>query len=379
MLIGGCNSRDFGHGSVVCVCNASYCDEIIPLQPPEAGKIQVAISSKAGSRWNITELQFQEHENDVVSAEAVFYIDKNKATLYQEIIGFGGAFTDAAGMNIMSVAEPLQNLILRNTACIRDHTALTEPSKFIKKKAYYSSEGLEYSLSRVPVGGTDFSIYPYTYDDLDLGKTDPELYNFTLAPEDLIYKIPLLKRAISMSSTPLKLFASAWSAPGWMKDSGKIMGKGKLLKQYYSTWAKYYIMFFERYAEHNITFWGLTAQNEPTDGLVEYFNFNALGWTSFEQAQWIGEYLGPALRNSSFAYLQVMVLDDNRFLLPKWVDDVMSDSQASEYVSGVAVHWYLDWVTPPHVLDLTHDRNPHLFLLYTEACTGSYLNLSSVP
>ncbi|KAK8404906.1 hypothetical protein O3P69_001481 [Scylla paramamosain] len=107
--------------------------------------------------------------------------------------------------------------------------------------AYYSPEGLEYTMGRVPVGGTDFSTHPYTYDDLPPGQTDPLLTKFALAKEDLKVKIPLIQKALAMSPVPIKLFGSAWGAPGWMKDSGKIAGKGKVLLKYYKTWAQYYV------------------------------------------------------------------------------------------------------------------------------------------
>ncbi|XP_066990540.1 lysosomal acid glucosylceramidase-like isoform X2 [Macrobrachium rosenbergii] len=348
---GACKSRDYGHGSTVCVCNEKYCDDLLAVQPPEVGKAQVISSNKDGVRWDVKIQEFQEHGNDVVSPVEILKIDRDDVKLYQKIIGFGGAFTDASGLNIQSVPEPLQEMILR---------------------AYYSPNGLEYSLGRIPVGGTDFSTRPYTYDDLKLGDVDPLLSKFSLTPEDLNYKIPLVKRALKMSGNPVKLFASAWGAPGWMKTNGKIYGKGKLLPQFYSSWAQYHVLFLKSYESHNISFWGLTTQNEPTDGLVKDFSFNSIGWTAEEQAAWIGEHLGPALHNSSYGTLKIMILDDNRFLLTGWVKDVMSNKQAATYVSGVAIHWYLDFVTPANVLDYTHKSYPDLFLLYTEACTGQW-------
>lgn len=55
-------------------------------------------------------------------------------------------------------------------------------------RAYYSPEGLEYNLGRVPIGGTDFSTHPYTYDDLSEGE-DPALHHFSLTSEDIKYKV----------------------------------------------------------------------------------------------------------------------------------------------------------------------------------------------
>ena len=49
---------------------------------------------------------------------------------------------------------------------------------------------------------------------------------------------------------------------------------------------------------------------------------------------------------------------------------VYSDPQALQYVSGVAVHWYLDSVVPINVLDFTHDLQPDRFIFGSEACNG---------
>ncbi|XP_050716144.1 lysosomal acid glucosylceramidase-like isoform X1 [Eriocheir sinensis] len=354
-----CRSRDYGHGSTVCVCDATHCDTLPPIDPPPAPSSYIISSDKAGRRWDITKAAFTEFSstlspNDILSdelEEEVVEVRLDTEERYQTIIGFGGAFTDAAGLNILSLPLKLQDTVLR---------------------AYYAPEGLQYTMGRVPIGGTDFSTHPYTYDDLPHGYADPTLLKFALAKEDLSAKIPMIRQALRMSPVPLKLFGSAWGAPGWMKDSGSIAGKGKIFPKYYETWAQYHIRFLQGYAKHNITFWGLTTQNEPTDGLQSWFEFNAVGWTPKEQAQWVGMHLGPALEHAGLGHLKVMVLDDNRIFLPKWVDEVMSNPAAAKYVSGVAVHWYIDWLTPPLTLDLTHQRHPKLFILYTEACTGQW-------
>lgn len=53
-------------------------------------------------------------------------------------------------------------------------------------RAYFSQDGIEYGIGRVPMGGTDFSTRKYTYDDLP---GDVGLSQFSLAKEDLFYKV----------------------------------------------------------------------------------------------------------------------------------------------------------------------------------------------
>ena len=84
---------------------------------------------------------------------------------HQTIFGFGGAFTDATGINLHKLGPNLSQQILED---------------------YFSRDGLEYNVGRIPIGGSDFSTHPYTYDD---GGPDLNLTKFALASEDFNYKV----------------------------------------------------------------------------------------------------------------------------------------------------------------------------------------------
>ena len=62
-----------------------------------------------------------------------------------------------------------------------------------------------------------------------------------------------------------------------------ILGRGFLRKEYYQTWADYFIRFLDEYSSQGLEMWGLTAQNEPADGRIPDFFFNSMGWTADEQ------------------------------------------------------------------------------------------------
>ena len=111
----------------------------------------------------------------------------------------------------------------------------------------------------------------------------------------------MLKVAQSIRQEPIKLFASPWNAPAWMKSNHEVNGKGYLLPKYYSAWANYFIKFLNEYKKQDIEFWGLTAQNEPWDGTVPDFTFNAMGWNASTQREWIVEHLGPALEAAGYS------------------------------------------------------------------------------
>uniref|UniRef100_A0A667ZSW4 Glucosylceramidase n=2 Tax=Myripristis murdjan TaxID=586833 RepID=A0A667ZSW4_9TELE len=341
-----CVPRNFGHGSVVCECNSTYCDSVGSVTLPPLGQFSSYLSNKAGSR--LEESQGQVHVNSTGAGLRLTIVPYQK---YQRIRGFGGAMTDAAAINILSLSPGTQDQLLRQ---------------------YFSTEGIGYSVVRIPMASCDFSTRLYTYAETP---EDYNLDNFTLAPEDTKMKIPLLQRAQALSPRPLSLLASAWSAPAWLKTNGALIGKGSLKGQpggkEHKTWAQYYIRFLEEYAKHNLSFWAFTTGNEPTAGRMTNYSFQALGFTPAEQRDWVIMDLGPALQASSYPDTHILILDDNRLLLPYWAKVVFSDVHASKYIHGVAVHWYLDSFVPAELsLGTTHHLYPEYYLFGTEACAG---------
>ncbi|KAK2844628.1 hypothetical protein Q5P01_011287 [Channa striata] len=341
-----CAARHFGHDSVVCECNSTYCDSVGSVSLPPLGQYSSYLSNMAGSRLEPGQGQVQ-----VNSSGVGLRLTINSFQKYQKIRGFGGAMTDAAAINILSLSAAAQDQLLQQ---------------------YFSSEGIGYSVVRVPMASCDFSTRLYTYADTP---GDYNLDNFTLAPEDIHMKIPLLQRAQTMSPNPLSLLASAWSAPAWMKTNGALIGKGSLKGQpggkEHKTWAQYYVRFLEEYAKYNLTFWALTTGNEPSAGRLTNYSFQALGFSPEEQRDWVALDLGPALHASSYPHTHVLLLDDVRLLLPYWAKVVLSDVHAGRYIHGVAVHWYMDRAVPADIsLGTTHHLFPEYYLFGTEACAG---------
>ncbi|XP_076443700.1 lysosomal acid glucosylceramidase-like [Babylonia areolata] len=330
--------------SVVCVCNSTYCDTVPPLPALSPGMFTVYTSSQKGDRFSLTTAK----ASSSTSAHVVLEVNKNKTR--QTIVGFGGAFTDAAGINIASLPTAAQDKLLQ---------------------AYFASDGLEYNIGRIPMASCDFSTHPYSYDDVD---GDLDLVHFTLAPEDLKLKIPYIQQAQNLTGHKLRLFGSPWSAPAWMKTNKNMTGNGTLIGQpggpYYKTWANYFVRFVQEYSKHGIPMWGLTTQNEPTDGNIYNFPFQAMGWTPQTQRDFVKLDLGPALHTNNLKDVQLMIMDDQRLLLPYWANIIYDDPEARQYVSGVAVHWYLDSEVPINVLDFTHSLQPDKFIFASEACNG---------
>lgn len=154
-----CNIREDENG-FICVCNSTYCDKVPGIQPLRFGQYQIYSTGKSTPGFNTQIGRFSANRN---KSENVISVNIGKR--YQKIIGFGGAFTDATGININSLDEKVQENLM---------------------ESYFGKDGIEYSLCRVPIGGTDFSPRPYTYDDYP---NDTKLKQFKLQEEDFKYKV----------------------------------------------------------------------------------------------------------------------------------------------------------------------------------------------
>merc|ERR1719285_1333709 len=181
-----------------------------------------------------------------------------------------------------------------------------------------------------------------------------------------------MMQAQEVAKKDVLMYGSPWSAPAWMKSNKALNGQGNLLPEYYQAWANYIVKFLDAYSSHGVPMWGVTAQNEPIDGDIPDFSFNCMGWNASSMATWIGGYLGPALQAAGYDNLTLMAHDDQRPLLPGWAAVIMEDTKAAQYVDGWAVHWYTDFLGGAGFLDEVNHQYPEKFLLYTEACTGSF-------
>ncbi|XP_054158420.1 putative glucosylceramidase 3 [Oppia nitens] len=274
------------------------------------------------------------------------YVKVNREIRYQQIFGFGGAFTDSTGINVRKAGEKLGDQILRD---------------------YFSSGGLEYNVGRIPIGGSDFSSRAYSLDD---SNEDRGLRNWSLAEEDLQYKIPIIQKAKQLATHDIRLFGSPWSAPKWMKTNNELIHggsiKGPVGSDYWQIWAKYFVKYLDAYKAHNISHWGITIQNEPQANQ----KFNSMLYTPEQMRDFLAKTLGPELDGSGYGpdKLSVMIWDHNLDYVQQWVRTIFADPVASRYAAGTAVHWYSH--SPHELLDEPHRLHPDKFILATEACVG---------
>ena len=238
-------------------------------------------------------------------------IQLNFEQKFQTISGFGGAFTEAS-------AHLLNQMSSEKRAEILD--------------AYFSRKGANYSLTRTHMNSCDFSLSNYSYTPVE-GDKNLEHFSIDEDREDLL---PMIKDALATSEDGFKLFASPWTAAPWMKDNNKWVG-GKLLPEYYDTWALFFSKYADAYKQEGIDIWGFTVENEP---LGNGDNWESMHFTPEEMTDFVQHHLGPKLEADGKGDLKILGYDQNRQEIKEWVDVMYKDEASSKYYDGTAIHWY---------------------------------------
>ena len=259
---------------------------------------------------------------------------------YQNIIGFGGAFTESSAFLLNKLSNEKRKQII---------------------DAYFGSNGAAYSLTRTHINSCDFSLSNYSYAPV---KGDTNLENFSI-DEDRNDIIPMIKEALAKSKDGFKIIASPWTAPPWMKDNNNWVG-GKLLPEYYDSWALFFSKYLTEYKKEGINIWGITVENEP---LGNGNNWESMHFTPEEMANFVNKHLGPKLETDGHD-VKILGYDQNRGEeLKEWVKVLFRDDDITKYFYGTAIHWYastVDWM--PESLNFTHEIAPHKHIINTEAC-----------
>ncbi len=235
---------------------------------------------------------------------------------YQTIEGFGAAFTDSAAYLLEQVESPA-----------------TQPST-LSDLFTRTGNGIGLSFMRVPIGATDIARSLYSFDDVPIGQSDPTLASFSIA-HDQAYIRPLIQQAKALNPQ-MKLLASPWSPPAWMKSTAS-MNSGTLLSTAYAPFANYLVKYLEAYKAEGITYDYLTIENEPLNQTTSYPSMYMDAPTELTVMR---DYVLPALTSANLT-TKLFVYDHN-WDTPSYPETVLADPtiMASPLVAGTAWHGY---------------------------------------
>ena len=255
----------------------------------------------------------------------------------QEILGFGGAFTEAA-------------------ASVYNKLGTEKKEEIIK--AYFGTNGNGYSMARTHINSCDFSLGNYSYCNTP---GDTELNYFSIS-RDKELLIPFVQDAMDHANTPIHILASPWSPPAWMKTNGQMNHGGKIKDEYRTAWANYFCKYINSYEKEGIPIWGISVQNEP----AAKQSWDSCIYTAEEERDFIRDYLGPALESRNLLDKKVIIWDHNRDIMVERARTVLNDPEAEKYVWGTGFHWY----NGNHfdAVQQVHDEFPDKELIFTEGC-----------
>jgi len=277
------------------------------------------------------------------SSPAAATIHVDPAQRWQSIVGFGASVTDASAWLLQ--------------------TALTADARTALLSELFGREnhGLGLSLTRLTIGGSDFSRTHYSLDEPPEGKPDPQLRHFSVARNEADV-IPVMRAALAINPQ-LRVMASPWSPPAWMKSSNSLIG-GTLLPEYEPALAQYLLRYVDAYAAHDIPIWALTLQNEPG---FEPPNYPGMRMPAAQRARVIAKYLGPSL---AARYPHPLILDwDHNWDEPHEPMQVLAHADAAPYVAGIAWHCYGGQVAAQSAV---HAAHPDKIVILSECSGGDW-------
>ena len=267
-------------------------------------------------------------------------VEIDDSQTFQTIDGFGYTLTGGSAEMINSLSTPKKAALLQ--------------------ELFGNAEtGIGVSYLRISLGASDLNASTFSYDDMPSGQTDTNLTNFSLAP-DMTDLIPLLKEILTINPT-IKILASPWSPPTWMKDNNNTIG-GSLIPEYYGVYAQYFVKYIQAMKAQGINIDAITVQNEP----LHPGNNPSMYMTALQQADFVKNHLGPAFQSTNIT--TKIIIYDHNCDKPEYPITVLNDVDAKPFIDGSAFHLYAGDIS---ALTVVHSAHPTKNLYFTEQYTSS--------
>ena len=267
-------------------------------------------------------------------------ITVDESQTYQQFEGAGASFTDTAAW------------LMNSSGALSDGTR-----EDTMRKLFDPNSGIGLSFIRNPMGSSDLARFDYSFDE-----TCCDVSDFSIE-HDLADVLPLTKRAKELNPA-MKIMASPWSAPAWMKDNGN-MDQGWLQSQYYGAYGEYFAKYVQAYEAGGVPIDYVSVQNEPgccpgypsmqwnTEGII-YFTQNAL-W--------------PAFRAAGID-AKTLVMDWNWDGYDTWAKPQVQALAGDPLFGGIAWHGYGGNVSEQ---TRAHDEFPNVLSYDTEHSGGTWV------
>lgn len=264
-------------------------------------------------------------------------ITVDSTTTYQTVDGFGYTLTGGSASVINTLDANTKNNLLQELFGS-------------------ASNSIGVSFLRLSIGASDLNASVFSYDDV---AGDTSLTHFSLSPDETDL-IPLFKQIIAINPS-IKIIATPWSAPTWMKDNSNSVG-GSLLAQYYNVYANYFVKYIQAMKAEGVSIYAITPQNEP----LNPYNNPSMMMDATSEATFIKNNLGPAFTAANIS-AKIIVYDHNCDR-PDYPSTILNDPDAAKYVDGSAFHLYAGDIA---ALSTVHTAYPDKNVYFTEQYTSS--------
>ena len=254
------------------------------------------------------------------------------ARKFQDVLGFGAAFTDAACYTFNRLSANERESIFHEL---------------------FHPDAMGLNVCRTCVGSSDYATKVYSYDE---GDPDPELKRFSI-DHDKQYILPILREARRVNPD-LFLFSSPWSPPGWMKPNKSMLG-GNMRREFMPSYANYFLKFLQAYEEEGVPIQAITVQNEvdtDQDGRMP-----ACIWPQEYEADFVRQNLGPAFEKAGVK-TKIWLVDHNYNLWGRAIGE-LETADVRRYSNAIAWHGY---VGQPEWMDRVREVYPDVEMYWTE-------------
>ena len=322
-------------------CGQKPDEPVVDPPAPVDGPVATVYTTSSKERFSESTLSLGKPE------DVHFYKVERSGETFQEVDGFGLAITQASCCNLLLMPQDARDAFLT--------------------EMFSREKGLGSSLIRVCIGGSDFSMDEFTWCDV------PGMENFAVHPLDAEWLFPVLDEIFKINPA-VKIIASPWSCPRWMKmsEKGGAYDKwtgGWLNPAHYQDYADYFVRWIQEMERRGYPIYAVTLQNEPLNDK----NSMSLYMTWEEQRDFIKQAVGPAFRAAGLK-TKILLFDHNYDYdgiasQRDYPIRILQDAEAAQFVAGSAWHDYGGDVS---TLDKVHGAFPDKEIFFTEASIGTW-------
>ncbi len=280
-----------------------------PVAVESAAKVQWVMSTEQKPWEKQDDLQLVTSEEGAETQNLTIEVEEEKT--YQELAAdiWGGRFSESGWDELCKLSDGDKKAVL---------DLLFDPD---------SEEGLHLNMGRIPIGSSDYASEWYSLADT---KDDYEMADFSISRDAKL--IAYIKEALKRNPD-MRLWASPWSPPAWMKDNNSLVGgnfvngdNNKNMEAY----ALYFQKFVQAYEEQGIEIDMVVPQNEPFEA-ANTTGHPSCHWTTEQLSVFIKDYLGPKMQELGVEiYLGNFNTPDDDVFAP-----ILNDMDVRKYVSGI--------------------------------------------